>query len=50
MAKEKYGVKCIKHGQMDSKKGWNIVFVSKPLNKKQRLHGGCPMCKALGIT
>lgn len=50
MAKEKFGVKCEKHGMMDSKKGWRVVFVSRPITKKQRLHGGCPVCKVLGVT
>ena len=50
MAAEKFGVSCNKHGMQDSKKGYKIVFVSRPTTKKKRRDGGCPMCKSEGHT
>ena len=46
MSKIKYSVLCEKHGILDKMTNMRNVTTNKPITKKQRLHGGCPYCKA----
>jgi hypothetical protein len=43
-----YEVMCEKHGKQEAAiKAYNqkTLAVGTPLNKRQKLHGGCPVCK-----
>ena len=44
-----YEVSCKKHGRflnkMDENLGNRHVSVGRPMTRKQRYNGGCPMCK-----
>jgi hypothetical protein len=41
-----YVVQCTKHGSESTLWAGKQVKVSKPRNKRDRNHGGCPSCKA----
>ena len=43
-----YSVHCKVHGIHNKDTNTYNVSVSRPLTKKERLHGGCPHCKKAG--
>jgi hypothetical protein len=48
-----YEVLCDRHGKQEAGvKAYSqkTLAVGKPLNKRQRLHGGCPICKQEAIA
>ena len=45
-----YVVQCVKHGSESTLWAGKQVKVSKPLSKRDRHNGGCPVCKAERIA
>lgn len=45
-AKVRFGVNCPRHGAESPSWAGKQVIVPRPLNKAQRLRGGCPHCRA----
>lgn len=43
--KTRYVVHCQKHGVESKDWDGKQVVVPKPINNKDRKHGGCPFCK-----